>query len=105
MKFGSMVLDEVSTELLRKLLDFAGEELINKEGISEDVIERYCHLYNETVEQLNIFDETAYISTENVAMALEPTGWDDEYMHETPEGLIVPKVKLGDDEYDYADLY
>ena len=38
-------------------------------------------------------------------MALEPTGWDDEYMHETTEGLIVPKVKLGDDEYDYADLY
>ena len=99
-----MVLDETSTELLRKLLDFAGEVLFIQGGISEDVIERYCHLYNETVEQLNIFDETAYISTENVAMALEPTGWDDEYMHETPEGLIVPEVKLGDDEYDYAYL-
>jgi hypothetical protein len=105
MKFGSMVLDEVSTELLRKLLDFAGEELINKEGVSEDVIERYCHLYNETVEQLNIFDEAAYVSTENLAMALQPTGWDDEYGHETTEGIIVPESKLGDDEYDYADLY
>jgi hypothetical protein len=105
MKFGSMILDEVSTELLRKLLDFAGEELINKEGVSEDVIERYCHLYNETVEQLNIFDEAAYVSTENLAMALEPTGWDDENMNEIPEGIIVPESKLGDDEYDYADLY
>jgi hypothetical protein len=38
-------------------------------------------------------------------MALEPTGWDDEYMHETPEGIIVPESKLGDDEYDYADIY
>jgi hypothetical protein len=25
-------------------------------------------------------------------------------MHETPEGIIVPESKLGDDEYDYADL-